>query len=468
MKRLLWILAFCGALAQAQAQDLSSIESMMEREKYNDAFVAAEKVAHDAEASGDFTEMIKAQSLMVESCLGLGDEDKAYDILTSTLSHFTGKQLYDIMYYTNGLALFQIARIYSELGDIDEARLYARNSLKFHDPQSLGHIKASRCSMIASLDIMAGQYEDALKSIEEGFEFTNEYVSSAIQSEMTLQKVLCLEGLGRTKETPELLDEIESLVKNTSDEQYLNHHTAVFLRLADRALERQDSITAKKYADSSLKHAKKFQDRIEEAESYRYLVKLSESSDSSLAKRYCAMADSLSYEPYLRKMAGKVAFNNLEFARRERDQKIKIQSLRITLLVTGLIFLAIALILCLVLLRKRDLATRLHKEQIASLKKSLEQREKLLAVANAVTDPVVRKNLSNAVGGIMGDLPVKLTNRELEVAKLAAQGLMNKEIAFKLGISTRTVETHRNNVYHKLEISNINELKYYLNALNQQ
>lgn len=468
MKRFLWILAFCTALTQARAQDLTAVESMMEKEKYTEALELAGELALDAESSGDFTQMIKAQSLMVEACLGLGDEEKAYDILASTLGHFTGKQLYDIMYYANGLALFQISRIYSEIGNLEEARLYAINSLKFPDTQSRGNIKASRYSMIASLDMRAGNYKEALKDIEEAFKNTSPLLSLASLSEMTLQKVMCLDGLGRAEETPALLEEMEALVNKTSDEQYLNHHTAVFLRLADGALERQDSIAAQKYADSALKHAKKFQDRIEEAESYKYLAKLCGSCDAQLAERYASMADSLSYEPYLRKMVGKVAFNNLEFARRERDQKIKIQSLRITLLVTGLIILAIALLLCLVLLRKRKLASRLHREQIASLKKSLEQREKLLAVANAVTDPIVRKDLSKAVGGIMGDLPVKLTARELEVARLATQGLMNKEIAYKLGISTRTVEAHRNNVYHKLEISNLSELKYYLNAIDQK
>lgn len=43
-----------------------------------------------------------------------------------------------------------------------------------------------------------------------------------------------------------------------------------------------------------------------------------------------------------------------------------------------------------------------------------------------------------------------LTNREREVLQLTAEGFSNGEIAQKLGISTRTAETHRQHVLRKL------------------
>lgn len=52
--------------------------------------------------------------------------------------------------------------------------------------------------------------------------------------------------------------------------------------------------------------------------------------------------------------------------------------------------------------------------------------------------------------------PVKddspLTERELEVLRLAAQGERNKEIAYKLGISERTVKAHLTSVYAKFGV----------------
>jgi len=43
-----------------------------------------------------------------------------------------------------------------------------------------------------------------------------------------------------------------------------------------------------------------------------------------------------------------------------------------------------------------------------------------------------------------------LTNMENQVAELTAQGLQNKEIAKRLVLSTRTVQSHLTNIYAKL------------------
>lgn len=49
----------------------------------------------------------------------------------------------------------------------------------------------------------------------------------------------------------------------------------------------------------------------------------------------------------------------------------------------------------------------------------------------------------------------KLTEREIDVLKLIAEGFSNKEIGDKLFISHRTVDTHRTNLMKKLDAHNI-------------
>lgn len=54
-----------------------------------------------------------------------------------------------------------------------------------------------------------------------------------------------------------------------------------------------------------------------------------------------------------------------------------------------------------------------------------------------------------------------LTDREREIVQLLAEGKSNKEIAATLGISIRTVETHRRAIMNKLKAGSFAELVHY-------
>jgi len=56
------------------------------------------------------------------------------------------------------------------------------------------------------------------------------------------------------------------------------------------------------------------------------------------------------------------------------------------------------------------------------------------------------------------DTGMPLTPREVEVVTLLADGKSNKEAAAALGVSTRTVESHRNHIMHKMEFVSFSDL----------
>lgn len=60
---------------------------------------------------------------------------------------------------------------------------------------------------------------------------------------------------------------------------------------------------------------------------------------------------------------------------------------------------------------------------------------------------------------------MRLSNRELEVAKLVASGLRTKEISAKLGIADSTVTTHLNKVMKSLGIRSRHEVKAALSLV---
>jgi len=75
-----------------------------------------------------------------------------------------------------------------------------------------------------------------------------------------------------------------------------------------------------------------------------------------------------------------------------------------------------------------------------------------------VMDYVFERSFSNTAEDCA---PTPLTEREIEVVKLAAKGLIAKEIASELGLSTHTVYTHRKNIMRKLKINTATELVLY-------
>lgn len=50
-----------------------------------------------------------------------------------------------------------------------------------------------------------------------------------------------------------------------------------------------------------------------------------------------------------------------------------------------------------------------------------------------------------------------LTPREYQALSLLAQGHPNKELAFQMGISIKTVQVHLKSIYHKLEVNSRTE-----------
>jgi len=64
----------------------------------------------------------------------------------------------------------------------------------------------------------------------------------------------------------------------------------------------------------------------------------------------------------------------------------------------------------------------------------------------------------SAANGAVSELAKTLTRREHEVMADVVQGLMNKQIAFNLGISEITVKLHRGNVMRKMEARSVADL----------
>jgi DNA-binding CsgD family transcriptional regulator len=105
-----------------------------------------------------------------------------------------------------------------------------------------------------------------------------------------------------------------------------------------------------------------------------------------------------------------------------------------------------------------------------SVRFGLEEQGRLLCVRDWVLAAMRRHLDLLPLEGPVAELPAgdlatlldrfdaRLTQREIETARLILQGFSSKAIAQQLGISPETVKVHRRNLYHKLNVNGHGEL----------
>lgn len=95
---------------------------------------------------------------------------------------------------------------------------------------------------------------------------------------------------------------------------------------------------------------------------------------------------------------------------------------------------------------------------IEAIKKVSKGRFLLSPAFNSID---VKKIFHNDTFEEDNNLDQLLTEREIQILQMIAEGFTNSQIAEKLFISTRTVDTHRKNIMKKLNIHNVSGLVKY-------
>jgi RNA polymerase sigma factor (sigma-70 family) len=94
------------------------------------------------------------------------------------------------------------------------------------------------------------------------------------------------------------------------------------------------------------------------------------------------------------------------------------------------------------------------------LQKPFEEQDLLDAINRAITQQKERKSKTDEAGQIQERVNA-LTPREYEVFSLLVTGMANKEIAYKLGTSERTVKAHRARIMEKMKAGSLADLSAF-------
>ena len=102
-----------------------------------------------------------------------------------------------------------------------------------------------------------------------------------------------------------------------------------------------------------------------------------------------------------------------------------------------------------------------EKEELIDAIRAVMRGDKFFSprISKLIVDNFIRK--AEGQGPIVPGGEDILTKREKEILALVADGLTNQQIAEKLFISARTVDTHRTNIMQKLNIHDVANLVRY-------
>ena len=358
-------------------------------------------------------------------------------------------------------SLYNIAKLYEDAGDFEEAEKYIQRSIGLGvvlgrtGSYALRYYEASR--IYAAL----GRKEEAMEFARKGLDVAYDSHNENTIGQLLIQMGDCYADYGQYEKTDSLYKEAVSwLYKQGKGKLFVPE---AYIKLGQNAEKAGDMKKARFYYESMLEETRNGYNQLQMYTACQQLAELLFSSDPAAASAYRTKADSLDFAPMVEALGINVALSNIEFPRIENELQLKSQRqrARLLLIIAILALLSALLLFSNVFTLKRHL--KVKENQNADLIKANLQKDALLAIASsAVKEAEEVRRISEDV------IPmpeVKLTRREMEIARLTAQGKLNKEIADELGISVGTVSVHKNNLFRKLGIGNTVELVRYMQKI---
>ena len=356
-------------------------------------------------------------------------------------------------------SLNNIAGLYMTYGDAEKARMYIDEAIAIEEGLGRGAYLAIRYGVAAEIYLHLGLHADALTFAERAFELDSLDNRTGKIAVRRSQIAEVLMDMGRDKEA---LVHLEAAIPVFRELNNLNS-LAISLAQSGEIYMREGHIS--NAADAFMESVSVCQESDNiyiESRARNGLWQLYRVSDPRKAmihlERYVELQSELNNDKATEQMQ---AFN-VKYETLKKEQTIMMQKQR--LLWAGV------LVAMLVLLLALASVTIVLKVKAA---KAVEQKNAVLVKANIDKDRILalsRMNIPKEVSSELEDIAsrevslpeVRLTSREIEIAELCAKGMINKEIAANLGISQRTVETHKNNIFKKLGINNTVELMRYM------
>lgn len=396
------------------------------------------------------------------------------------------------------------------LGDYAKAMEYAEETLKLDRKSGKSENIATTLNMIACNNLAANNAEAGVRYILEALAIDRKTGNKVALARHLGNASEIYMKIGKLDEALKHATEAVAIERENGDEGLIAvrmaqlggvfvamkriHDARTTLLAAKNGLEKSEnknslSITLNQLAENELNDGKKDDavkylmqsivlcretgNRHQLANSYHRLYEALKETDivhaMTYLEHYTALEDSL----YNEKCAKQLELFNVKYDVAEKENLIRTQKDELTIqriIVIGLVIAVVVIIVIALLLWR--LAYNRGKMNKIMIKANI-AKDSLIDIANNESSkeeisPDLKGKLLEVASDMenIGEMPeIKLTRREKQVMDLFCQGKIAKEIADEMGISVRTVETHKNHIYHKLGINNTVELIRYANMI---
>lgn len=356
-------------------------------------------------------------------------------------------------------SLNNIAGLYMTYGDADKAKKYIDEAIAIEEGLGRRAYLAVRYGVAAEIYLHLDLYDEALAFAEKAFELDSLDARTGKIAVRRSQLAEVFMDMGRDMEA---LVHLEAAIPVFREQNNLNS-LAISLAQSGEIYMRTGHLS--NAADAFLESVSICQESDNiyiESRARNGLWQLFKDNDPQKAmlhlERYVELQSELNNDKATEQMQ---AFN-VKYETLKKEQIISMQEQRLiwfgvimAMLITLLLTAVVAIVL-------KVRATKAVEQKNAVLVKANIDKDRILALSRKNISKEVSAELKEIVSHNVDMPEIHLTTREIEIAELCAKGMINKEIAVKLGISQRTVETHKNNIFKKLGINNTVELMRYM------
>lgn len=356
-------------------------------------------------------------------------------------------------------SLNNIAGLYMTYGEPETARKYIDEAIEIEKKLDRSAYLAIRYGVASEIYLKSGEVERALDFVNEALYLDSLDNRTAKVAVRRSQKGAVLMEMGHYVDARK---ELEKAVPVFREENNLNSLAIVLAQIGEIAMQEGDENRAQAAMDECLDVCRNTSNIYIESRARKGLWQLLRQNSPERAivhlERYVELQSSLNSDETDKLMQ---AFN-VKYETLKKEQANRMLRNRLLWIGFVVVLLIAVVFVAIVLAVIRDKAAKAMEARNAVLVKSGLEKDRILAIVKAKIPTDVGREIESVVTSAGPVTEIRLTKRELEIAELCAQGLICKEIATKLNISQRTVETHKNNIFKKLGINNTIELVRYM------